>query len=187
MAVAFSLATIRDAIEQLMDGSHTGASVRTLSSGVFATGVHEGKRIGARQALTLDKTTASHRFDVRFGSLRDHEATNQTSLGNRRISRLEIFVDVFSRLATVIEDDQRTTDIDTLYANLEDVVQAMHYPDNLTQDKDSNNTGIVGGLLFGPDGSGSPEIAFIEEDWDAQMLTARIDCQATLSITQAVS
>ena len=183
MTIAAS--NIRLAIREVLQGD-TG-SIRTMTPGVLAPGVWEGQTDQQQKATILDTAGGLYHFDVRLGPLGHHPATPLSIKGNTRISQLGITIDFWGPLATEAEADQRQTDLAVFENALDDAVQALTYPGNLTQTSSAAATGIVSGCLVGFDGSSIPEIDQADEDWGRKIVHSQLRATAILTISQATS
>lgn len=183
--MSIAAAAIRTAITELLEG--TIGTTRTVTANKFKSGAFEGQPIAATQAKTAI-TTYNHRFDVRILSLRGkHGASPMSIKASHRIERATIEIPLWSHLASTVQDSSRATQREEIENECDMAIQALCYPGNLTQTSAAVTTGIVSGLLVGPDGSGVPTWTVIEENWQRHMLRSVIRASASLIITQAAA
>ena len=184
--MAINAANIRTSIIELLEGDI--GSIRTLTAAEFKFGVFEGQSVTAQQAKTLDTSTGVHWFDVQLGSLTRHPASTHSALHSRRIARLDVTIPVWTRLSSTVQETQRKSDLANIESDLDDAVQALHYPDNLQQTAAAGATNIISGLLLGPgEQAGPPEWSLVELDWEDQLARHVIRGSALLNISQATS
>lgn len=184
MSVAQSTA-IRVAIEELLHGS--SGIVRKVPAGLFERGVLDGQPLTAQQARTYDQRYV-HRFDVRVGPWRNHEATPLSTKASVRISRVGVVINVSTRLPATPLDNKRHEQRAQIEGDFDTAVQALNYPGNLTVTVDDEETGIVSGLLQGPDeGQPTPTWEVVDENWSEHILRSRISGSATVRIAQAIA
>jgi len=182
---AFSKTNIRQMVEERLEGTSTAGN-RAMSAGVFQNNVHSGKRLSAKQALAMN-TGATYSYDVKVGSLQNHEATPNSALANKRIAIAPVTITVWGKLATTVQDAQREADIEAMYAACEDAAQALAEPNTMTTTAGSAATGIITGRLGDASGAGTPVVEELVEDWDAGLMEQQITAGALLDITQAVT
>lgn len=180
--MALSTLGMRRAIIDLLEGSID--SVRRLEIGKFRYGAFTGQTDTAIQARIVQ---GGHWFDVRFLSVRSHPATSVSATGNRRIAVAEIAIPLWTNASTTIQEEDRSAVLSDIMSDLEDACQALHFPNNLSADKDGNTNEIVDGLLQGPNNTSDPEFRIVREDWDAQLIQSEITASAILAIAQAVA
>lgn len=183
--MAFASAAIRQAVIDLAEGAITG--IRDLDSGVFRFGVFDGQPLPAMIAKGIQKHNARHWFDVSVSRARDHASTPVSAIGNRRNTFMTVTVDIWTHTATTAQEDKRKTLLAELESDCDDLIQALHYPGNLTDTQDGTTTGLIGGMLFGPGGSGAPEYVMVSADWKTQTIRSRIDASALVQVAQAVA
>lgn len=171
-------AAIRAAITDVLEGSI--GSVRTMLDGQMLSGVFEGQADGARKAKTLH--SAEHRFDVRIGRGRQHEASPVGAIGSYSLKVYDIFVDVTTKTATQIQEDARDEVLATVVADVEQAAEALSFPANVEQSAALEATGIVSGMLLGPGGDGEPECGEPQQDWDKQEIRTRISASAIIRV-----
>lgn len=184
MSVAQSTA-IRVAIEELLHGSSGG--VRKVPAGLFERGVLDGQPLSAQQARTYDQRCV-HRFDVKVGPWRNHGATPLSTKASVRISRVGVVINVSTRLPATALDTRRHEQRAQIEGDFDAAVQALNYPGNLEATTDDEPTGIVSGLLQGPDeGQPTPTWEVVDENWAEHILRSRISGSATVAIVQAIA
>lgn len=182
MSVPFNPAAIRLRVQEVLEGARLRA--RSVPVGVFAHGAFEGQPDMNKIVKALQKGTARHRFDVELGSLEDHPATSQGLTGNESLSVLGIRISIWSRLKLPSQQQERAELEAQLWSDLNTAVKALRLPDALLSTEAGVETGIVGGVLFGPDSASGPRASIIRRDWEAMIAQAEIRATATLSIAQ---
>lgn len=183
--MAIESTAIRLAVKELLEGDI--GSVRTMAATVMQYGVFEGQPTRAQIAKTLQTAVGDYWFDVELSRIADHPATPVSAKGNRRIVRVRIDVPIWSTLKTTAQESDRDTSMGDMPEEIEDAIQALHYPGNLTQTNAGDPTNIVSGMLLGPGGLGAPEWEITEVDWENHLLRSRISGECVVTITQAVS
>jgi hypothetical protein len=175
---------LQTAIINTLDGTHSNQpNIREFGPGTYVYGGLEGN-IKATQAKALDLNNTMYVFDVIVGTPQTHEASPVSRNANHKIIYMNVSIPIWRHLMTTPEDDVRRQDRAEFVENIDLAIQALTYPGNLTQDGDSTATNIMGGMLMGPGGVGDPIPSEPEEDWDAHLLTARIDASALMKVTQ---
>lgn len=184
--MAINAANIRLAIEELLEG--TIGSVRTVTAGVMSGAVFDGQPDAASKALSL---SYRHRFDVELTGFSDNEASPiGSSLSNRRLINLEVSIPIVSRLQSSVQESLRSTVLANVVSDADTAIQALHYAIGsgaLATTNAGGATTIIGGMLAGPNGIGSPTWTLEAQDWDAQEVRSRIDARAIVRVTQATS
>jgi hypothetical protein len=177
--VSFSAGPIRDAIRDVLIGAV--GSVRVVPEDRMAANVFAGQTDTSQHARGLLNT---HRFDVRIARLRNHESSPVAQIGSYRIAEADIVIDVLTVTKTVAQEDERDTVLATIASDMDDAIQALAFPTNVTQSAALEATGIISGMLLGPGGEGVPEWAEVSQDWKAQEIRSRITCSALLRVHQ---
>lgn len=172
-------AVIREALKGVMTG--TLGSVRTVPRGMFEYGNFDGAPDTANQAQAL---TAEHRFDVKVDNFRANGSTPCSNLGPSKHARIDVTVDIWTRLHSTVQDDERDAQRAKISTNAELAIQALTRPNNLTVDEHGLPTGIVSGLLSGPDNSSQPVHETVLEDWSKHIHRSRIRASAIVVIGQ---
>lgn len=182
--MAYSPAVIRSAIKSLLQGE-IGA-VRTLSAGVFVYGTFEGQPRGATAARSLN-VGSEHRFDIKVGSQRMHGATPISAKSSYRLSAVPVTIDIITGLKSTPLEAKRDEQRALAESNAQLAMQALEYPGNLAADSANTPTGVVSGILVGPDGTGHPVWEVVEEDWKALYHRSRITGAVVVTVAQPVS
>jgi hypothetical protein len=60
----------------------------------------------------------------------------------------------------------------------------LNYPGNLQFTSNGRDTGIISGMLLGPNSSGTPVWELVEENWSQHLLRSRITAVAKVKIVQ---
>ena len=180
-----STAAQRTAIIELLEGDI--GTIFTVAANTFAFGVFEGQPDGAQRALATDRATATHRFDVEFGEVVDHEATPLSAKASTRIVRVAVAIPVWTKTATTIEETARRELLASIEGDCDTAIRALSFPGNLTQTSGSVATDIAGGFMTAAGGQGAPTWSLEFADWDRNIIKSRIDGEITVSITQPVS
>lgn len=181
--MSYAAAAIRQAVTDVLNGAR--GVTRVVAAGNMLAGVHEGQTATQRKALALHGAT--HRYDVELTRLRSHEASPAGGTSNYRLARLNIAITVTTAAKAVIREDARGTVLAAIMSDLETAAQALAYPGNLEFTAALVPTGIVSGLLSGPDGEGRfPECDIVSQDWAHQLITSRITASCVVNIAQAV-
>jgi hypothetical protein len=181
---AFRPQVIMASISSLLEGV-TGI-IRRVPPGTFKYGTFEGQPEIATKAQAGD-VRYSHRFDIKFGSLRTHGSTFISTTGARRNSYIPITIDITTALPSTSQEDERLAERGRIYGNGCAALTALSCPHNLDTDANGTPTGIISGLLLGPDGTGHPEWESVSEDWTQQIHRSRISGAAILQIDQVTS
>ena len=181
--MAYSAANIRTAIKELAQGSI--GTTRVMTSNVFKYGAFDGQPVGATQAQAIH--TSTHRFDVELGDLEDHEASPISAKAPTRYARLSISIPVWTHTPTTVDDAARRSMLAEIESDCDDLIQALHFRDNLGATAASGATNIISGQLLGPDGTGEPAWLLDFADWEQSLIRSQITAQATVAITQATS
>lgn len=181
--MSIAAAAIVSAITEALTG--VLVSTRNMDPSVLAPGVFEGQPKQAQQARAL--TDATHRFDVRLLGQQRHPSTPVSIKSSHRNVLVPIDVTITTRLQSTVQDTERDAVRASLASDVDDAVQALTYPGNLTDDSLGTVTGIVSGMLFGPDGSGTPQWSVTSEDWSTHLLKSVIRASAIVVVTQATA
>lgn len=179
---------IRGSIKALLDG--TTGSVRTVATTVFGYGTFEGQPIAAQQSRAIQQVTKAHRFDIKLGAIVPHASTPMSIKSSYRIARVPITIDILTTLKSTGQENERDTQRDAIADAADTAIQALSYPGNLLTAPATPTalaTGIVSGLLLGPDGKGPPQWRVISEDWKAHLLRSAITASAIVVIDQATA
>ena len=173
--MALNLTPVTTAIEELLEG--TIGTTRTVTSNTFKKGAHSGREPGAQKALAMVNT----RYEIRFPSGRQHEASAISHNANSRLEELDIEVVLRYRFSAEIREDARSTVINSVHNDRDTALQALLYPGNLTETQASVATNLLNGMLLGP-------YSFeLEEDWDDMMAVLTLSLRGIVNISQAVS
>jgi hypothetical protein len=175
---------IRTAIIELIRGSI--GVVRIVPAGLFEPGVFEGQKTAAQQAKTIDHRFA-HRFDLKVDRQSKNAATPISSKASYRLSQYSVTINITTRLKAATRDDDREIQRAKAEGDTDLVIQALNYPGNLLATLGAQQTGIVSGLLQGPDGAATPIWELVEENWEQHLLRSRIVAEATVIQQQAVA
>ena len=175
--MALSTAAIQTAVVSVLDGTWTG--VRDVGSGTLQI-----DNATATKGLSLVTPT----FDVVIDSIEQHPASDLSVSSDRSIVLIGLTATVnYALPATIISADRLA--IQATMANHADlIVQALTFPGNLDDDGAGTPvpTGIVSGMLGGPNGAPRPSVSF-SRDWNAQTAQTTIAASATVVITQPVT
>ena len=176
-------AAIRTAITEVLRGS--SGAVRTVPHGLFEPGVFAGQKLPAQQSKAIDYRYV-HRFDL---SVSRQVLNAATPMGTApyRIADYAIAINITTRLMAVTRDDAREETRAHVEGDCDVAIQALNYRHNLDTTLDAQATGIVSGLLKGPDGTATPVWELVEENWEQHLLRSRIVAAATVIQQQAVS
>lgn len=181
---AFRPRVIKSAIAEVLEGT-TGA-IRRVPPGTFKRGTFEGQPNTAQKAAAIDPSY-SHRFDVKIGSLKTHASTPLANGGPSRTAYAPITIDITTRLRSTPQDEEREAQRAQIESNANAALVALMYPNNLLFDGNTTPTGIVSGILVGPNGDGHPDWEEVEEAWDKQLHRSRINAAAIVVIDQTVT
>lgn len=180
-----STAAQRTAIIELLEGD-IGSS-RTVPESTFEFGVFDGQPDAAMVAKAIDRSTATHWFDVEFGEVVDHEASPVSIKASTRIVRVQTSIPVWTKTATTVEETARKSLLASIESDCDTAIQALTYPGNLTQTSGATATNIVGGFMTAVGGKGSPVWSVEFPDWELGLIHSRIDGELTVTISQATS
>jgi len=176
---------IANAVIALLEGV-TGI-VRRVPPDMFKFGAFEGQPEAALKAFAVD-TRYAHRFDVILGDWDAHGSTPLSNTGPYRNTRLPITIDIWTALRSTSQAEARRAQRELIQADANTAVQALMYRNNLNTDANGTETGIISGLLMGPDASGlHPKWSTVNEDWIAQIHRSQIVGTALVKIHQNVS
>jgi hypothetical protein len=177
-------AAMRTAIAELLRGSI--GNVRVVPAGLFEPGVFEGQKASAKQVKVIDHRF-QHRFDVSVTRQSRNAATPLSTKASYRIAQYSITIQIWTRLKAVTQIETREEQLARIEGDFDVVAQALNYPNNLTATLGAQQTGIVSGLLQGPDGSATPVWELVEENWELHLLRSRIVAEAIVIQQQAVA
>ena len=173
--MALNLTPLTTAIEELLEG--TIGTTRTVTANTFKKGAHAGRQSGAQQALTLVNT----RYEVRFSSGRQHEASAISHNASSRLEELDIEVVLRYTFSAEVLEDKRSTVVNSIHNDRDIALQALLYPGNLLETQASVATNLVSGMLMGP-------YSFdLDEDWENKMAVLTLSLRGVVNISQAVS
>lgn len=172
-------AVIVEALKGVLEG--TLGAVRTVPRGRFKYGNFEGAPDTANHAKAL---TEEHRFDVKVDNLRSHASTPVSNLGPSKRVSVDVTIDIWTKLRSTAQETERDEQRAKISTNAELAIQALTRPNNLLVDEHGIPTGIVSGLLFGPDLSSQPVHETVLEDWPKHMHRSRIRGTAVVTIGQ---
>jgi hypothetical protein len=180
---SYSPSAIVGAIRSLLLGEI--GSIRTVAANVFAYGTFEGQAPGATRARSVDPQYGS-RFDVRLGSLRTHPATPISAKASMKLSTLPVTIDIVTRFSAASNELARDLQRQAANSRGHEALQALEYPGNLSRDGEGTATGIVSGMLLGPDGTGHPSWEVVSEDWQRLHHMSRISGGLVVIVDQSV-
>lgn len=183
--MAIESKAIRTAIIELATGAI--GTIRLVDDAVFAFGAFTGQPDPALLAKTVQEKKGRNWFNVTLGRVVSHAATSMSAKGDRRIVAMPVTLDIWTHVKTSAQEQARVDALDTLVSDADDLIQALHYPGNLTTTRQSVATTIIGGLLVGPGNSGAPVWSIVDEDWKRQVIHSRIEAAALVTISQAVA
>lgn len=181
---SYSPTVIRSAIKSLLLGEL--GSIRTVPIGTLQYGTFEGQAAGAVRARANDPGFGS-RFDVKVGSQRMHPATPISAKASTKLTTVPITVDITTRFRAAAAETERDTQRAAADSTAMLALQALQYPGNLAADTLGNATGIVSGMLLGPDGTGHPTWEVVTEDWKTLHHMSRISGAVVVVVDQPVS
>lgn len=181
---AYAPVIIRAAIKSLLLGEI--GTVRKVPTGALMYGTYEGQPTGATRARANDPSIGS-RFDVKVGAQRMHGATPISAKAASKLTTVPVTIDITTRFkaapAEAERDEQRSAADERAMLAL----QALQYPGNLSLDASGRATGIVSGMLVGPEGQGHPTWEVITEDWRTLHHVSRISGAVVVVVDQPVS
>ena len=183
--MAIESVAIRTAIIELATGAI--GTIRNVDSAVFAFGAFTGQPDAALLAKTIKGATGHNWFNVTLGRVAPHASTSMSAKGNRRIVAMPVTLDIWTHTKTSAQEQVRVDVLNTLVSDIDDLIQALHYPSNLAATRLAVATTIIGGLLVGPGNSGAPVWSIVDEDWKRQVIHSRIEAAALVTISQAVA
>jgi hypothetical protein len=167
---------IRSAIADVLEGR---SGVRGVEADVFLRGVHDGKPVGAQQALAM---IGPHRFDVGLNNDRENGAAFPGAFASQSLVDMDVTIRIFTHVATSAQDCDRDEVLAKILADGRIAVNALRVPGNLLTDADGNATAIASGLLQGPSKVGAPTHRITSEDWDTQLIKSEISGLITLTV-----
>lgn len=183
--MSFSQASaIRTAITELLRGSI--GTTRIVPQGMFEPGVHAGQKPSAQQAKAIDRRY-EHRFDVVVSRQAKNAATPLSVTASYRIAQHSVVINIATKLKSVVRDDAREEQRAQIEGDCDVAIQALNYPNNLLATLGAQLTGIVSGMLQGPDGLATPTWELVEENWEQHLLRSRIIAEAIVIQQQAVA
>lgn len=165
---------VRTAITELLENTLTSIFVVT---GRFKYGVFAGQPDAAKVALALQKQNSqaqTHWFDVEFHNFRDHESSPVGNIATKRITVTEINIPCWTKTATTVEESARDSMLERIADDGNSAAKALAWPNLIQQTDGGAATQIVGGLMMGPEGSGTPAWEVVEENWDLGLINHRI-------------
>lgn len=180
----YSASAIRNAIKSLLEGDI--GVVRTLPPHTFKYGVFDGQPAGATRAKANDPAYA-HRFDCKIGGQRMHTSTPISANSSYKTVSVPVAIDIFTGLQSTSLSDRRDAQRNAIEDDIQLALQALEYPGNLTLDSNGNATGIVSGILMGPNGYGHPAFDVVSEDWKNLIHKSRISGAVVVVVDQRVS
>jgi hypothetical protein len=183
--MAFSSANIQTAIIELLEG--TIGSIRTITAARLKYGVFNGQPDAAKQARLLQETTGAYWFDIEFDAHERHAGTPLSIRDSTAILKQDITIRIYKHLDSSVQESNRRADNAAIQTLMDDVVQVITFPSNLTQTAAAGATGIISGLLTGPGGAGHPRMTAPTFDWVNQILEGSVQAAALIEITQAVA
>ena len=163
-------AAIRTAIAEVLEGD---LGTLRVEAGRFERGAFEGQPDAAKLAKLRQTSTAAHWFDVVIGEDETHPITSLSTRSTRTL-QVPITIDVWTGLATEVQEEDRADLLAALNDDLEDAARSLAYFGSVTATVAAVTTSIVGGLVRGPENSGTPEYEVVEENWEARWLQSRI-------------
>lgn len=168
--MAINAGAILEAIEQCVDGKI--GTTRTVATAA----------LGQSHTPWIGQVISQPRYDVQIVNMDRHVASPISAIANRRVDVLEIQIDLRHPLQANIQEDKRRDARALMWGDVDECIQALHFPGNLNQTSAGTNTGIMDGLLMN---LGSE---LIEERWDTatNYIHSRIRGEAWVVITQAV-
>lgn len=166
------------AIKGVCEG--TLGSVRTVDQAPEYHGASvDNERV---QALSAPYSSI---FDVVIDNGARHPSSPM-SMHSYEVKRHQVRIDIKHALTEEVLEDDRTAVRLAIAEQCEAIVTALNYRGNLSEDADGNATGIVSGLLTGPEG-GAPVWEITAEDWDSRLIRSRIRCTAIVQHERAVA
>lgn len=176
---------IQLAIEELLRGSI--GTTRQVPAGLFEADIFEGQPTGATQAKAYDKRWV-HRFDVVVGRQAPHGSTPLSVKSSHRNATFAVTINLVTSLPNTSAHAKRKEQRARIAGDADVAIAALNYPGNLTETLDNEPTGIISGLLLGPDaGQGTPTWEPVLEDWPQHIYRSRITASAIVQINQAVA
>lgn len=163
------------AIQQVLEGK-LGTTGR-LAPEKFFRRVFEGQPTATKQAQTLD----AHGFDIQMRGPSDHPATPVSALTLQPIQSIAITIPIWTHVASPAELEAREEVLARIMTDGEEAAAALGYPRNLATDVDGNATQLVGGLMFGPNYTGTPDFEIVAEDWGNRLIRSQITGSLILS------
>ena len=159
------------AIEELIEGSL--GSIRTVAASSFGPG----------HTPWYGQVVSEPRYDIQIINTLPHPASPVSAISDRRIDTLVIQIDLRHQLKSRIQESERSATRATVLGAVDEVVQALHYPGNLTETSTGSPTYIISGMLM------NLESTLVEERWDEppQMIHTQITAEAWVRISQATS
>jgi hypothetical protein len=183
--MSIAAAAIVNAIVEALDG--TMNSTRDVDAAALGGGVFEGQPVQAQQSRAIQTADKRHRFDVRLMGQQRHASSPASIKASHRTALVPVQIDITTTLKTTAQESERFAQRASVASDADDAIQALTYPGNLTTDDADTATGIVSGMLFGPDGSGQPQWSVVSEDWSRHLLKSVIRGSAIVVVAQAVA
>jgi hypothetical protein len=176
---------IQTAIEELLEGSI--GTTRRVPAMLFESDVFDGQPTAATQAKAYDPRWV-HRFDVVVGRQAPHGSTPLSVKSAHRNATFAVTINLVTRLPNTSAHSKRKAQRARIAGDVDTAIAALSYPGNLTETQDHEATGIISGMLLGPDGGqGSPVWEPVEENWPQHLYRSRITASAIVQINQAVA
>ena len=169
--MAIAATAILKSIKELLDGDI--GTIRTVATDAASPG----------HIPWAGQVLSEPRFDVQIIARRHHPGTPISVLASRRVDILDIQIDCRHQLRANILEDKREETRALVEGDMDEFVQALSFPGNLSATASGTSTGIMDGLLLNATSS------LIEERWEdpPQYLQSRINAEAWVVITQATS
>ena len=168
--MAINANAILTAIEQCVDGKI--GTTRTVATAALAQG----------HTPWYGQVISAPRYDVQILNMDKHAGSPISAIANRRVDVLDIQIDLRHPLQANAQEDKRREARALMWGDVDECIQALHFPGNLNTTSAGTNTAIMDGLLMN---LGSE---LIEERWDTatSFIHSRIRGEAWVVITQAV-
>jgi len=156
------LQRVRAAIRGVLEGQL--GPVR-LKSGMFEAGAFAEMPLEQQKTLAKNTRKALHWFDVSFGPVEEHVASNISNLAASNIEAIAVEISVITHKRTTLTYDSRTALLDQVLADGHEAVRALGYPPALESTIEGDATRIVSGVLLGPNGSNRARTTKPSEHW----------------------
>lgn len=180
MSVAQS-SYIRTAITELLRGS--SGTTRIVPAGMFEPGVMAGDPLPGQQSKALDYRF-THRFDISILRQSPNAATPISAKASYRIAEFDIAINVWTKLKATTLQAAKEGQRAQVEGDIDVALQALNYPGNLDFTMDGRATGIISGMLLGPDSATTPTWELVEENWQQHLLRSRITAAAKVKLVQ---